>query len=110
MGICQTVVRTHHSFPVYSIQEYFLGEIIYTIDSWTFNLFLGAADCELVCNSFRKKRPLTVAAVVMILRVWAMYNRSRLILGTLLTLFSLGTIPSIVGTAIDSNLKKLSGM
>ena len=26
-----------------------------------------------------------VPAVVMILRVWAMYNRSRLILGTLLT-------------------------
>ncbi|KAF8553299.1 hypothetical protein OG21DRAFT_1485499 [Imleria badia] len=44
----------------------------------------------------------------MILRVWAMYNRSRIILGILLILLSLGIIPSIVNAAINSNPKKLS--
>ncbi|KAF8135144.1 hypothetical protein EV363DRAFT_1557624 [Boletus edulis] len=66
------------------------GEIVYTIDMWTYNIFLGAAD------------------LVMMLRVWAMYNRSRLILAVLLILFFLEIIPSILYAVIDSNPKNLS--
>ena len=51
-----------------------------------------------------------VTAVVMILRVWAMYNRSRLILGTLLVLFSLEIISIIIAAAIYSDPKNLLGM
>ena len=47
--------------------------------------------------------------VVMILRVWAMYNRSRLILGTLLALYVLEIIPIVVTCAIYSNPSKLNG-
>ncbi|KAF8442258.1 hypothetical protein L210DRAFT_3202434 [Boletus edulis BED1] len=65
-------------------------EIVYTIDMWTYNIFLGAAD------------------LVMMLRVWAMYNRSRLILAVLLILFFLEIIPSILYAVIDSNPKNLS--
>lgn len=41
-------------------------------------------------------------AAVMILRVWAMYNRSRLILGILLTSYVGEIIPSIIGCIINS--------
>ncbi|KAG6369698.1 hypothetical protein JVT61DRAFT_14126 [Boletus reticuloceps] len=51
---------------------------------------------------------LTATAVVMMLRVWAMYDRSRLILAVLLTLFFLEIIPSIIFAAINSDLKNLS--
>ncbi|KAF8136545.1 hypothetical protein EV363DRAFT_1428926 [Boletus edulis] len=65
-------------------------EIMYAIDAWTYDIFLGAAD------------------FVMMLRVWAMYNRSRLILTILLTLFFFEIIPSIIFAAINSDLKNLS--
>lgn len=45
--------------------------------------------------------------VVMILRVWAMYNRSRLILGVLLTCWGLEIIPSILTCIMYPN--KISG-
>ena len=48
-------------------------------------------------------------AVVMILRVWAMYNRSTLILGVLLTTFSLEIIANVLGAAVISNPTNLSG-
>ena len=51
-----------------------------------------------------------VAAVVMILRVWAMYSRSRLILGILLILFSLETISDVLVAATSSNPRYWSGM
>ena len=73
-------------------------------------LFLGAADCELLCSSLSEKQTLIVTAVVMILRVWAMYNRSKLILGTLLTTFSLEIISLVLTAAIQSDAKNLSGM
>ncbi|KAN0092678.1 hypothetical protein V8E55_003462 [Tylopilus felleus] len=65
-------------------------EIVYIIDAWVFNLFLGAADC------------------MMMLRVWAMYNRSKPLLRILLTLFFLEIIFSVIGTAINSNPKNVS--
>ena len=57
-----------------------------------------------------KKYALTVVAVVMMLRVWAMYNQSRLILGTLLTLFVMEIVSYILAFAINSDPKNLSGM
>lgn len=57
-----------------------------------------------------EKAALSVATVVMILRVWAMYNRSRLILYILLVSFVLEIISVIIGTAIHSVPRNLSGM
>ena len=50
-----------------------------------------------------------MVAVVMILRVWAMYNRSTLILGVLLTSFSLEIIANILFAAVTSIRTNLSG-
>lgn len=46
----------------------------------------------------------------MILRVWAMYSRSRILLGALLMLFSVEIISTILGIAISSDPKRLTGM
>jgi len=53
--------------------------IMYITRQWSFLLFVGAADCA------------------MILRVWAMYNQSRLVLITLLLFFSV----MVILTAVD---------
>ena len=58
----------------------------------------------------QRKHILMVAAVVMMLRVWAMYNRSKLILGTLLALFFVEIISTILALAINSDPKNVSGM
>lgn len=44
----------------------------------------------------RARQCITVTRVAMILRVWAMYSRSRLILGILLAFWVLEIIPSII--------------
>ena len=51
---------------------------------------------------------LTRATVVMILRVWVLYNRSRYLLGTLLTLFSLEMISYTLAAVIRSNPRNLT--
>ncbi|KAF8553917.1 hypothetical protein OG21DRAFT_1175522 [Imleria badia] len=66
------------------------GVIIYAINGWALLLFLGAAD------------------FIMILRVWAMYNRSRLILSALLMLFSMEIIFTLLAVAIYSDSRNLS--
>ena len=53
---------------------------------------------------------LMVPAVVMILRVWAMYNRSTIILRTLLAFVFLEIIFIVFITAIDSDPKYMPGM
>ena len=53
---------------------------------------------------------LTRATVVTILRVWALYNRSRYILGALLTLFSLEMISYTLAAGIRSDPKNLTSM
>ncbi|KAN0092668.1 hypothetical protein V8E55_003452 [Tylopilus felleus] len=65
-------------------------EITYIIHLWAFLLFVGAAD------------------FVTILRVWALYNRSRYLLGALVTLFSLEMISYTLAACIRSNPKNLS--
>lgn len=46
----------------------------------------------------------------MILRVWAMYNRSRPIISVLLTLFTVVTVSYVITAGIRSNSRNLSGM
>ena len=82
--------------------------MIYIIAAWTFFIFIGAADRELFYNSLVAKQTLIVAAVAMILRVWAMYNRSRLILNTLLVLFFLEIIFGVLDYAMYSDPRNLS--
>ncbi|KAF8549537.1 hypothetical protein OG21DRAFT_1488441 [Imleria badia] len=57
---------------------------VYMIYLWSFLPFFGAAE------------------FVMILRIWAMYNRSTLILSVLLTFFSLEMISTVLATAVYS--------
>lgn len=59
---------------------------------------------------FHKKKTLIVAKVLMILRVWAMYNRSKLVLGILLSLFSLEIVSTVVAASINSNPNNMPGM
>ncbi|KAN0081320.1 hypothetical protein V8E55_008944 [Tylopilus felleus] len=56
-----------------------LSLVINLVSQWTWFLFLAAAD------------------LVMILRVWAMYNRSRVILGILLAIYIVENVLSCVG-------------
>ena len=58
---------------------------------------------------FQNRQALMMAAVVMILRVWAIYNRSTLILGVLITSFSLEIIANILFAAVISNPTNFSG-
>lgn len=51
-----------------------------------------------------------MATVIMILRIWAMYNRLRLILRILLALVSLEVISLILTKAVGSDPRNLSGM
>lgn len=71
--------------------------------------FLGRPIVSCCVTLFQNKQTLTVTPVVMILRVWTMYNRSRLILGTLLMLFSTVIIATFLTVAIGSIPKNLSG-
>ncbi|KAF8135107.1 hypothetical protein EV363DRAFT_1213141 [Boletus edulis] len=67
-----------------------VSEILYILNGWIFVIFLGAAD------------------LVMILRVWALYHRSRLILGALLASFSVEIIFTIILAAINGDPRNLS--
>ena len=47
--------------------------------------------------------------VAMILRVWALYNQSRLILGTLLTLYAIEVIFTLVSCVVFSTSNRPVG-
>lgn len=51
-----------------------------------------------------------LVAVTMTLRVWEMYNRSGLVLTTLLALFSLEIISAVLAAAVYRDPRELSGM
>jgi len=59
------------------------------IHIWSYNLFFGAAD------------------LIMFLRAWAMYDRSRVILIVLLTLYVVEMAPAFILAALDSDSKYL---
>ena len=58
----------------------------------------------------KKSYTLMTATGVMMLRVWAMYSRSGLIIGILLTSFSVEIIFTILDAAINSDPKNVLGM
>jgi len=64
-------------------------QIIGIINAWTFLLFYAAAD------------------YVMILRIWAMYNRSRVIIGSLLALYFVVIIGTLLDVIVNSIPKDL---
>ena len=63
-----------------------------------------------MCNSpENKKRVIVLIAVMMILRLWTMYNRSRLILGILLTSYVAEVVPSTIGCIVYTIPQNSSG-
>ena len=57
-------------------------------------VFAAAAESEITCISWRDD--ILTAAVAMILRLWAMYNRSTLILGAFLAFYTVEMILYLV--------------
>jgi hypothetical protein len=51
-----------------------------------------------------------MTAVAMILRVWAMYSRSKLILRTLLALFSMEIVSTLLADSIFQDSRYMAGM
>ncbi|KAF8558597.1 hypothetical protein OG21DRAFT_1077516 [Imleria badia] len=70
--------RSFHVTRVHFVQGRFQGVILIMIGEWMMFTFIASAD------------------LVMILRVWAIYGRSRTILGILLTLYALEIVPFII--------------
>lgn len=109
--MCETVVSILSKTLFMSCHDGLQGKIIYMIGSWMFILFLGAADCELFLRfKFLNMEILMTVAVMMILRVWALYNRSKLVLSVLLVLFSLEIISFILAATVNSVPRNSSGM
>ena len=73
----------------------FEGEMVRYFGSWSFLMFIGAAD-RTISSLFPAQLNTLVVAVVMILRLWAMYNQSRLILGMLLVFYAISIISFLV--------------
>lgn len=59
---------------------------------------------------FQNQYTMMLIVAVMILRVWAMYSRSRLVLGTLLASFSVEIIATTLPAAFYSDPQYLGGM
>lgn len=85
------------------------GTGITFVNQWAFVIFLNAADCKLL--SRLSPLPLTVISiiVVMIVRVYAMWNQSKRILYLLLFIYVPQIIISIVFTAVYNTSTYLSG-
>ena len=62
---------------------------------------MSAAGCK-VLSLFPVQLNTLVIAVLMILRVWAMYNQSRLILGILLVCYAISIISYLVDRVMDA--------
>ena len=62
---------------------------------------MSAAGCK-VSSLFPVQLNTLVIAVLMILRVWAMYNQSRLILGILLVCYAISIISYLVDRVMDA--------
>ena len=86
------------------------GTGVIWVIAWTFLIFLNTADCELLfhlCPSSQTKLSITV---LMILRVYAMWNRSKWILYLLLFVFVPQVIVASVFAAVYNSSTYLSGM
>ena len=59
---------------------------------------------------FQKLQTLVMITVVMILRIWAMYNRSKVVLNTLLALLFIQTVCILLSTIMYTNQRNKTGM
>ena len=76
------------------------------MDGYSFSFLVRPiVGCCMLCD----KATLMVTTVIMILRVWAMYNRSRLILSALITLLSVQIIFTSLIAAVHSDPRNISG-
>lgn len=73
-------------------------------------LFVGMADCVLLCRLPTERVTLMATTVIMILHVWAMYNCSKLVLRVHLTLFFVEIISYILALAVANDLWNVFGM
>lgn len=93
---------------------YSIGTAIAITTSWEYLIFLSAADCELLYLDFMYMYISQLnfhSPVVMILRVYAMWNQSKWILYFLLCIYGPQVIISLVFTSIFANPNTyLSGM
>ena len=105
LNSCKHVYST---FPIFLLKE-FEGEIVYYFASWSILAFIGAADRKF-SSLFLAQLNTLVVAVVMILRVWAMYSQSRLILGILLVFYAISLTSYLVYCIIiakDGGMRKI---
>ena len=75
---------------------YTKGTAVIWAFQWAFVIFLTAADCELLLFLFPLPPTVVSITVVMILRVYAMWNQSKRILFVLLFIF----IPQVIVSCI----------
>ena len=61
-------------------------------------------------SSLPKMQTLVMITVVMILRIWAMYNRSKVILNTLLALLFLQIVSTLLAAIMYTNQRNETGM
>lgn len=71
---------------------YFKGTITFQALLWGFLVFIAAVDCELSLASDLFPFVLLLVTVVMVLRVYAMWYQSKIILGVLLGVY----IPRVI--------------
>ena len=81
----------------------FEGETVAYFSSWSILIFIGAADCK-IPGLFLARLNTSASTVIMILRVWVMYNQSRLILGILLVFYAISIISYLVDRVIGAKI------
>ena len=79
----------------------FKGKIVYYFASWSILIFIGAADRKIL-NLFPAQPNTFIIAVVMILRVWVLYNQSGLVLGILLVFYAISLASYLVDCVISA--------
>ncbi|KAF9232808.1 hypothetical protein BU15DRAFT_67125 [Melanogaster broomeanus] len=83
--ITRTSSWIHSELSLITDSKFSRGIVLYNIGSWTFLIFLAVAD------------------LLMILRVYAMYNRSRIILFILLGIYLPTVVVLLVAVSLDEN-------
>ena len=85
------------------------GTIYFLVLQWTLTLYMLAVDRELPPRAISSV--LNSVIVMMILRVYAMWNRSKIVLGALLLIYvSLAIIGFVFTGVLDNPNTYLSGM
>ena len=88
-------------FDIHTNQAYLPGNIVFFLGTWTFWVCMCSADRE-IPSLFSMYWITFVDEVVMTLRLWALYNRSRFILGSVLMFYLMEIISSFVGFVVFS--------